>query len=102
MSKSVIKSKFEPLSSEVLLDIWNKNDRGSFSDNVFEVISEILTERKLLQNTSANENQEVEIPTLPTNVQESIEQAKPIWFWAIILFIIGIAFIIYAATKTPS
>lgn len=43
--KRSIKEYWEPLSTKRLLEIWVKNDRGEYTEEAFNIIAEILTER---------------------------------------------------------
>lgn len=42
-----IKKRLEERSSEELIAIWTKNDKSEWSDDAFEAVHQILTERKI-------------------------------------------------------
>lgn len=46
LSPQHIRENFRSKSTEELLEIWETNDRDTWSDEVFEIVKEILAERK--------------------------------------------------------
>lgn len=64
-SRDQLKSLFQTKSTEELLDIAHANDRETYTEEAFSVISEILRQR------------DVEFIPPTTNFEESVEQSKP-------------------------